>query len=683
MELGESTIVAEKENPDDVRKRTNTTAVGVPAQTDELPVSVTTIPERVIEDSQAFRLADIYRHSPNVQEPPTKGNTQSIHVPFIRGFQTGGVYRDGLFVHQNGVNLNTANIERVEVLKGPQSVMFGLMQPGGAINYVTKKPLHDRLFEVSTTFDQHGRKELRTDFGGPLNRDGTIRYRFNTSLYDSDLFTDEEFAEGYFLAPELEFDLGPDTTLGISASFVDEDRLEQGTVGLRVDNGEPAWDPKTFIGATGLPGKDQSELILNATLTHHLSEDLRLRLEAGYHEYDLDQTESFAGAFNGVPASGLIDIGVQRVLQESDGWLWRGDVLWNVEAGGIDHELTFGVDFNDHDQERESASDETFYGQVNVFDPVLPDGAANPFDPATLSRNTLSRDWLGVFAQDVVSLADDSVHVVANARYDTFDQKSTNNAGTASELDADDVTARLGVLWEATDWLSPYVSWSESFLPNTARTVDGDLLDPEEGTQYEGGLKLSFLEDDLAVSLSAFRIDRDNMAIDDPSTSAPGSINGGLFRSEGVELELVGRITENLQVLAGFGALEAEVVRSSSLTPGDRLQGVPERTANLWLTYDWHVGPLAGLGVGVGAFYRGDIVTQFSQGFGDVVQDNYVTVDVSSWYRRRIRSGVTLKAGLTLMNAFDEQYSVGGFGYTVQAGQPFTLIGTLGFALGI
>lgn len=683
VELDDLTVEATAADQGDVRQPTSSTATGTPTPTDELPVTLTNVSNKVIEDQQAFRLADIYRNAPNVQEPPTKGNTQSIHVPFIRGFQTGGVYRNGLFMHANGANLNTANIDHVEILKGPQSILFGLMQPGGVVNYVTKRPLALGRAEISTIFDEHGRKELRTDLGGPVNADGSIRYRFNASLFDSDLFTDQEFAKGYFIAPELEFDLSKDATLSVSMSYLDEERLEQGYVGLLAGTSKLAWDPTTFIGATGLPGKDQQELTLTTTLTQYLDDDLRLRLVGGYHEYDLQQLESFSGVFGGVPSDGMVDIGVQKIDQHGKDHIFQADLLWELESASVSHQITLGLDYNHHEQKRNQASDESFYGQVDVFNPVLPDGAATPFAPAAFPQSSSDRTWAGIYLQDVASLLDDKLHVVGNIRWDRFDQTSTNFSGVTDSYDTDDYTLRLGALWEATDWVSPYVSWSESYMPTNATTTGGDLLDPEEGTQYEAGFKFGLLEDNLDVTLSAFRIDRDNVPIDDPTTTDPGSINGGLFRSEGFEIETVGRITDNLQVLAGFGALDAEVVRSDSLNPGDQIQGVPETTANLWLSYDWNDGPLEGLGIGAGAFYRGDIVTQFSQFVGTYETDSYLTADISSWYRTGLSNGVDLKLGLTMQNVFDEEYGVGGFGGGVQAGQPRTLIASVGIAMNL
>lgn len=664
----------------DVRQPLSSTATGTPAETDELPVTLTNVSNKVIEDQQAFRLADIYRNSPNVQEPPTKGNTQSIHVPFIRGFQTGGVYRNGLFMHQNGANLNTANIDHVEILKGPQSILYGLMQPGGVVNYVTKKPLATQRLEIGTIFDEHGRKELRTDLGGPVNADGSIRYRLNTSLYDSDLFTDMEYAKGYFIAPEFDFDIDRDTTLNLSMSYLDEERLEQGYVGLIQGTSDLAWDPTTFMGPTGLPGKDQQELALTATLTHWLADDLRLRLVAGYHEYDLDQLEGFVGTFNGVPPSGLVNVGVQKVEQHGKDHLMQADLMWNLEGESISHQVTLGVDYNHHEQKRNQAADGSFYGQIDVFNPVLPDGNAMPFTPASFPQATSDRDWAGIYLQDVVTALDDRLHVVGNIRWDRFDTSSTNYSGVDSGYDTDDFTMRLGALYELNHWIAPYASWSESYVPTSATTVGGDLLDPEQGKMLEAGVKLGLLEERLDVTVAAFRIDRDNVPIDDPSTTDPGSINGGLFRSEGFEVESVGRLTDNLQVLAGFGAIDAEVVKSSSLPEGSTIQGVPERTANLWLSYDFDdESPLEGLGIGAGAFFRGDIGTQFSQNFKT---EDYVTADVSTWYSTEVSKNVDLRLGLTMHNVFDEEYGVGGFGGGVQAGQPRTLIASIGFAMG-
>lgn len=677
--LPETIVTGEFDDEQNILQPTNTTAIGVEAQTKNLPLSITTIPQRVIEDQQAIRLPDVYRNSPNVQQPPTKSNTQAIHIPFIRGFQSNGIYRNGFFF-ANNVNLNLANIQRVEVVKGPQSVLFGLMEPGGVVNYVTKKPTREFFAKPEGVFGSEGHREFRLDTGGPLVEGGDVRYRLNISAFDNEFFKEQEFAEGVFVAPSIGWDITDKTHLRLDISYLDEDRLQGGAVGFFADRDEPAWDRDTFIGAEGSPGKEQQEFFATAVLTHHIRQNLRLRLQGGFHHYDLDQNQSGPGGiFGGVPDSGDVGAFAQKVRQDSDDWIARGDLIWDVDTGPAHHTVTFGTDYNSHEQQRRQFFDPNFFGTVNVFNPNNP--TFTPINPAPgdFPQSASEREWVGVYVQDLVSLFDDKVHLLGNVRFDQVDQFSRDFAGNTSELDEDAVTGRFGALWNATDWVAPYASWSQSFVPNDATTVGGDLLDPEEGTQYEAGLKFGFFDERLMLTTSVFRIDKENVAVNDPSTMAPGSINAGELRSEGFELEVTGRIWRGLQIQAGYGHLDTEVIRSDALPEGSRLQGVPDNSANLWLSYDFQDGtPLEGFGLGAGLFYNDTIDTQFSQFVGGVTVDSSVRADFSMWYQRQIAENVRVNARLTLRNAFDEEFFVGGFGHIVQVGQPRTLLGNIG-----
>ena len=671
-ELPETVVVAEPATDRDVFVPEDSNAMGYPVPSRNLPLTITVIPERVIDDQIALRLDDIIRNSPNVQEAPTKGNTQQIHVPFIRGFQANGVYRNGFFF-SNGINLNTANMGQVSVVKGPNSILYGLMQPGGVVNYLTKEPLGEHRYEITGIFDEHGHQEFRLDAGGPLHESGRVRYRLNVSAYDNEFFTEEEFANGYLVAPAIAVDLTDDTELMIEASYLREDRLNAGYVGAFSDDGRPAWDPETFIGATGLPGKNQYELFTTATLTHRFTDALRVRVQAGFHDFELDQLESFAQVFGGIdPATGEVNLAIQKVRQEGEDWVGRADLLYDLQTGPLEHAITIGFDVNAHTQERRQAVQGGFFGTVNVYDPQLPE--ASGFQPANFPQSSADRQWYGLYVQDLVSLFDGEIYILGGVRFDIVDQDSRNFAGNESEIDDEAFTGRTGILWNATDWVAPYLSWSQSFTPTSSTTVDGDLLDPETGTQYELGAKFNLLDEQLSLTAAFFRIDRNDVPIDDPSTDMPGSVNGGKFRSQGVELQLVGTIAPGLQVLAGYGYTETEVVNSNTTQEGERFQGVPEHTANLWLSYDFpkDFGIFDGFGGGMGIYYRDTRITQFSNAFRF---DSYYTVDASLWYRRDLTENVRLKTNLTLHNAFDEDYFDGGFGGGGQAGQPRTILG--------
>ena len=214
---------------------------------------------------------------------------------------------------------------------------------------------------------------------------------------------------------------------------------------------------------------------------------------------------------------------------------------------------------------------------------------------------------------------------------------------------------RAGLMYDLTEWMSPYVNVCRSFNPNTAGsnlTYDGQPLDPTTGVQYEGGLKFTLLEKRLQMTTAAYQVTKDNVAIADPDHTG-FNLNGGTLRSEGFDVDLLGQITPELQVVGSYGYTDTRVVESSSLPIGASFINVPLNSGSLWLKYTLHDGPLNGFGGGIGCF-----AAEESAGDGKNSFDlpGYTRWDSGVWYTCMLKGGCQLKVQVNVLNVFDKTY---------------------------
>ncbi|MEA5569262.1 TonB-dependent siderophore receptor, partial [Anabaena sp. UHCC 0399] len=253
---------------------------------------------------------------------------------------------------------------------------------------------------------------------------------------------------------------------------------------------------------------------------------------------------------------------------------------------------------------------------------------------------------------------------------DIVDQKSRNflNDSESSQYDTA-ITPRLGIVYQPIQPISLYASYSQSFQPNFGTSVDGSVLEPERGTQYEVGVKSEFLDGRLAATLAAYHITKSNIATTDPA-NPDFSIPIGKQRNQGIEFNVAGQIQPGWNVIASYSYIDAEITESNDGLAGNQPPNVPFNTASLWTTYQLQSGDLQGLGFGLGLFYVGD-----RQGDTDntYIIPSYLRTDAAIYYQRD-----NWRAGINIQNLLNEKYFQGAnFGrVTIEPGAPLTVIGS-------
>ncbi len=660
-------IVVTEEGDDDYYAPN--TSVGTRTETPlrDIPQSIQVIPQPVIEDQNALRLGEALRNASGVVT--TTGRAQEGDGVYIRGF--GGPFnssfrRNGLR-DQNGPSVITdpVNIERIEILRGPASVLFGEGNPGGTVNIVTEQPLSEPFYEIEATVGNYDFYRGAIDISGPLNQQRTVLYRLNAAAQTSGSFIDFFDEERYFIGPSLAFRLGDRTQLTLEGEYQQTTSLGYfglPALGTVIDNpnGEVSLD---FF--TGEP--DASEFNIRVyrigyNLEHRFSDNWQIR-----NTFQLTDRD-----FNGLQI-GLT--GVQSDNRTFDRFYFNNLEPFSVRTytldtyvsgkfstGSIQHQLVAGFDLS----RAETRTDGIFgdAGSLDLFDPVYgrPLGSGDP------NRSLQTNDALGIYLQDQVSFTDNLILLVGG-RFDIVNQTREDYIADSETFQQDEAfSPRIGIVYQPIEPISLYASYSRSFQQVVGGALDNTLFEPERGTQYEIGIKAE-LTNRLSATLALYNLTRTNVLTDDPNNPI-FSIQSGKQRSRGVELDVAGEILQGWNIIAGYAYTNARVVEDNTFEEGNRLDNVPEHSFNIWSTYEIQEGDLRGLGFGLGFFFIGTREGDLSNTFE---LPSYLRTDAAIYYRRD-----RFSAAITFKNLFDVDYYSNALNrFRLYPGEPFTVQATV------
>ena len=642
----------------------------------DIPQSIQVIPQEVLEDQQVITLGDALRNvSGAVRDLQTFNGARFL----IRGFDGASILRDG-FRQSFGVGdlgfPELANLETIEVLKGPASILGGSLEPGGVINLVSKQPLSEPFYNLEFQVGNRGLISPSLDFSGPLTEDGRLLYRLNALYRTEDSFRDfDTEIERFFIAPTISWQISDRTDLTVQLEYTDDERpADNGLVAIGDEVANIPFD--RVIGELDDMNRDEF-LRVAYNFEHRFSDSWRLRNAFSYFRRTraTDAILPF-GPLNETTGDLPIAYFTQRFPFEV--FDFQTNIVGEFNTGSIEHTVLFGVDLL---RDRTRGNNET---RLSVFSPFV----FNVFDPiyGTVPRpnlediptNALIRrrsDALGVYFQDQVTLFD-NLKLLAGIRYETIEQETTRNptdlfpSGSESTLNEDAFTPRVGLVYQPIEEVSLYSSYTTSFVPNTETTVDGEILEPERGEQFEIGARAELLDGRLTANLAFFNITKENVATIDPDNIL-FSVASGKQRSRGIELDIAGEILPGWNIITNYAYTDAEITSDNRGNEGNRLVGVPKHNFNLWTTYDIQDGPLEGLGFGLGFNY-------VSERFGDTANsftaDGYFLTNAAVSYQRD-----NWQAALNIRNLFDVDY-IESAGRTrtlgISPGEPFTLIGS-------
>jgi iron complex outermembrane receptor protein len=613
----------------------------------ETPASIQVISRELIEAQAALNLKDVYENVSGVQQAGNTRNTQSEVLPIIRGFESPSLLRNGLRATATGA-VDLINIERVEVLKGPASILYGALQPGGVINYVTKRPQSESHSVLKQILGTDSLSRTSIDTTGAINSSSTWMYRLNAAYTDSDSFRDVVQLTRTSIAPSFLWAPSEQTELLLDFSYTKENQDYDSGIPMSVE-GELLVSDSSFFGEPDLQGRNNEDYYASYQLTHQISSTWKVRNQLKFHRAD-NRNESLRirSVRNNDTELSLRYQNEDRVEDETQFVI---DATATFSTGDINHQLLVGTEFIK--QKREWSR-----FRQNTPNALIINNPSVSFEPPAnqiVSDEPSSTEWLSFYAQDQISmLKDESLKLLLGARFDDVVTDAQRTGITSIKIKDKAVTARAGLLYMLDEKKSVYLSASESFNPQRPGTVDrnGITLDPETGKQIEVGFKSTFFDEKLTSTVSVYRIEKDNVAVYDQAffeaTGLDAELPGVKQRSQGIEWDLTGQLTPQMQILANYSYTDTEVLenKENPSQVGERLGGVSRNLARVWLSYNF-TGNLTGLNLSGGARYVGKTTAQFD----NTPLDSYTTADMAISYQWG-----QIRVSLNADNMFNQQY---------------------------
>ncbi|WP_454734721.1 TonB-dependent siderophore receptor [Cupriavidus necator] len=649
---------ARDENGFATRKPASVTKSGVPVA--ETPRSVTVITRDVMDSQQAQSLGDALSNAAGVVTNVYGRRGWDDFI--IRGQRASeSLFVDGLLVETNNrIGQELHGAERVEVLKGPASILYGAVQPGGMVNIVSKRPRPELFGELGLTVGSYGLRQVTADVGTPLSENGKAAFRVNALAMNSDDPTDFVWFRNRWIAPSLSLDLGARTDFTILASHNERQYVRQqglpvnGTINPNRNGTLPA---SRFIGEPGAQPYDGEQNRIGYALTHRFDSGWTLNQNLRWQTLSLTGTLVSAGTM----AANSQTLNRSGTQQDFSGTTFGIDT--NLQRrftfAGQQHDITLGVDYRRSSEDRLQRTCRV--AALNVYNPVY---GASINCPASYSMDqTDTVGTLGFYARDQVRIAERWL-LSAGLRHDTARSSTTDRLlATRTDDTAHAVTGSAGLMFDLTHWARPYVSYATSFLPNTGTDVTGATFKPETGRQFELGIKFDMPGKTGLLTLAAFDLTRRNVLSSDPVNTGY-SIAVGEQRSRGLEAELTQDLGSGWSIAGAYAYIASEVTEDSvSGNVGKALNNVPRHSFSLWGTKRFR-GALAGwyAGAGVRAESR-------KQGYSfSYSVPGYAVADVAVGY-----VAAHWRAALNIKNVFDKAYYAGGLSNNVvTVGNPRT-----------
>ena len=573
----------------------------------ETPQSVSVVTTDQVRNQGAVSIGEALRYSAGISGDVNGGSDTRFGALQIRGFDTtmSGLYVDGLripssnYVHFNG--LDPYGAERIEVLKGPSSAMYGGSGTGGILNYVTKLPTAQQFGEVSISGGSFNRYQGQFDMGGPANKEGTVLWRLTGVVRDGETQVDFTKDNRVFIAPAVTFKPNEDTSITILANY-QRDRAGWGLQFLPASgtvwpNNGRTIPVSFFAGVPSFNAFNTEIATAGYQLSHDFTDNITFRQNLRY-AYQHNEEKTFYGTGYTDEAAGQLGRFGSYSNSYINSFAVDNQLQGKFTTGILSHTTLVGLDYRNTAFRDTAFAVTTSAPEINVFNPVY------SYDWALggMYDNTgVKQSQLGLYAQDQIKLGRLSFQLGGRQDFATT-QLDSGIANTSVTKDASAFTGRAALMYNFDSGIAPYFSYSESFLPVLATGPGGQMLNPETAVQYEVGVKYQPLGWNALFTFAAFDLTRDNVVVYVPATTFAEQT--GQVKSRGIELEGSMSLADGWNLRAAYGYIDA-VVTQDPVNVGKAPVTVPLNLASLWSDYTLQTGPAAGLQFGGGVRYVG------------------------------------------------------------------------------
>lgn len=591
----------------------------------------------------------------------SRNNTYGFFDGFnIRGFSAsaGATYLDGL-LDDPGVNYATtelAGLERVEVVKGPASGLFGQGPLSGIVNLVSKRPQEEAFVDVSVAGGSYDLFEAQIDANSPITADGTLLGRISAVFRDQDFFVHGSGQRRIFIAPSLTWKPSPDTSLTLLGRYVD-DKVNPWSpttaYGTALPNPNGDISIKLSINDTEYPAIQKNDYwTLGYVLDHKFSDAISFHQSVRYQDFhnSWDHWLFVSSISSDYRQVGRFYYGPFN----ENGTYFRADsnLSARFDTGPLNHYVLAGIDYGRKKYDQSNLFDGGPY-YLDLYEPVY--GTVSGPDPAVASTTSGGiNKQRGFYLQDHVKLGE-WLTVTLGGRWDKASSHNSSGGVFGAKVTDTAFSPRAGLTFGLSNAVSLYFNFAKSFSPQGSyRSADGSTLPPERGVNYEGGLKVARSDGTLTGMATIFQLTRENVATADLSPNAPPNtyVLTGEQRTRGIELEGAWRPVPGLDLTAAYTYLDAEVTADSRLLVGSRLGSVPRHIVNLWGRYTIQSGALANLGAGLGLHHESNRPSSTATASAPpFMLDGYVLVDAALYYKI---GGWSAQANVR--NIFNERY---------------------------
>ncbi|CAB3690531.1 MAG: TonB-dependent siderophore receptor [Achromobacter sp.] len=633
-----------------VARRTST---GIKTDSDllETPQSVSVVTRDQIELQGATGIDESLRYTSGVVAAAYGQDPRGDWIR-VRGFAP-AKYLDGLPLPDGSWTANTRYepyaLERIEVLKGPSSVMYGALPPSGFINAVSKRPQAEAAHELGLSYGTDDRKELTGDFTGPLTENGKLLYRVVGLARDSGTPSHYGYDRRYLLAPSLTWNPSADTSLTVLAMLQGARSRGWGgflpAQGTLLPNPNGKIRPSFYGGEPGFDRYEKNTQSLGYLFAHRVNGQLTLRQNARMNWTDVDHPS--VGLLGFAPGS-LTTLNRYTYTPRENSRMFSIDnqAEYKLDTGPLSHTLLAGFDY------KRSRNDYAVgmgfdAPTLDAFNPVY---GTQPIKKPDDTQHTLQvQQQMGVYLQDQIRWG--GWVGTLSGRHDWVDTKTRDLlADTRTNQQDRKWSGRVGLNYLFESGLSPYVSYATSFEPAIGRTYSGTPFVPVTGSQVEAGLKYRPPNSESLYTLAVFDLRQKNVLVTDVNAPVFGyEIQQGEIRSRGVELEARAQVTSGVTVIGSYTYTDAKVEQSTDpATVGKQVQSQPRHQAALWVDYRFPQDIAPGFGLGGGVRYTGssygDSANQWKSGSNTLV-------DAQAHYTRG-----NWRLLLTVNNLFDKEY---------------------------
>ena len=590
----------------------------------DIPQAISVIGQKEIREQAAFDLITITRNISGLNFTGSYSGSGSAQFFNARGFDLNDAqnYRwNGMMIWNWGNNYED-NIERVEFLKGPTSILYGDVTPGGVLNFVTKKPQHEFMANVNLKTGSWGLIRPSLDITGPLTANRTLRYRLNTTFQYSNSFRDQVSTRKQFISPSIAWDITPKLSLNVEATFRSSRNTDD--AGLVSPDGSISGlkqlNPSLYLGESSRQYlyNDQGYF---ATLTYELSKTWRLKATGFYAN---TTNRPFGIWFDQPTTTGNFARREYGLYQKARNGTSSLEANGTFLTGLIKHNVLIGVEYQSTRYRYTNIGTLSLLDSSNIYQPVY--SQTPTIEPANLPYQPFVSliERRGIYLQDQVMLFNEKLHVLLGLRAGSTRQGNhyyeAELPGTDYEGYVDNIisktiyTPRVGIVYKPWAWNSFYASWSKGYEINSADIFAknfAEYMTPPAtiSTQIEVGSKANLLKDQLGVTISLFEINKQNpfgyVYLDpvNPNYDEYNVYYQGHHRSRGIEVEANGRLSHELSITAGAAYTQTRVIVDPGYPTGNKLPNVPKYTVNGWLNYE-PARFLKGLTVGTGIFYK-------------------------------------------------------------------------------